>query len=153
MDVNADPAAGAPGAFDPPFARRRERADRQGRTSNISDEERAGIVRRLRWLSRLLDDAIPIPGTRFAIGLDPIIGLAPGVGDAVSMLISAYIIIQGRRLGASNRTLALMIVNVLLDALSGTIPLVGDVVDAAFKANQRNLRLLGITPAMPGDPL
>ena len=117
----------------------------------LSSDERDQIVRRLRWLARLLDDAVTIPGTGYSIGLDPIIGLAPGIGDAISLAISGYIIFEGKRLGASRRTLALMVGNVVLDAVVGSVPVVGDALDFAFKANQRNLRLLGITPAMPGD--
>lgn len=151
MNASAARAPGAPDIFDPPFAARR--GPGHPHTARLSDRERARIVRRLRWLARFLDDAVFIPGTRFAVGADAIIGLVPGVGDVVSMLISVYIIFEGRRLGASNKTLALMVLNLLLDTLSGVIPVVGDVVDAAFKANQRNLRLLGITPAKPGEPL
>ena len=124
---------------------------RYGRT--LPRDERERIIRRLRFLARLLDDAVTIPGTNYAIGLDPVIGLAPGVGDAVSLAISGYIIFEGWRLGASRATLTRMVANVAIDALIGLVPVAGDVADVAFKANQRNLRLLGITPVKPGDPL
>jgi len=117
----------------------------------VGHEERARIVRRLVWLARLLDDAVQIPGTKYSVGIDPIIGLVPGVGDAVSLAISAYIIYEGKRLGASQTTVAAMVGNVALDALVGLVPVLGDIADVAFKANQRNLRLLGITPARPGE--
>jgi len=108
--------------------------------------ERARIVRRLRRLAWLLDSAITIPGTKYSFGIDPIVGLAPGFGDVLMLAASCYIIFEGRRLGASNATLAKMAGNVLIDTLVGTVPIVGDLVDAGFKANQRNLELLGITP-------
>ncbi len=149
MNANSGYAADAHEGLGSPFARWWAHAD----PTPMGHEQRARIVRRLRWLARFLDGALTIPGTRFSIGLDPIIGLVPGIGDVVSMFISAYIIFEGRRLGASNRTLVLMVVNVVLDTLVGVIPVVGDVADAAFKANQRNLLLLGITPAQPGEPL
>lgn len=144
MDVTAE-LVSLPIPFDPPAARHR------ARTRSV--EQRAGIIRRLRFLARLLDDAVVIPGTRWSIGLDPVIGLAPGIGDGLSMAISGYIIFEGWRLGASRQTLARMVVNVAIDALLGLIPVAGDAADFAFKANQRNLRLLGITPVKPGEPL
>lgn len=155
MHTSARPMTGLSALLQAPRARRRERSEtRSGfRRPELTDAQRARIVRRLRWLARLLDDSIPIPGTGYSIGLDPLLGLAPGIGDAAAMGISAYIIFEGWRLGAANRTLAAMVLNVLLDTLSGSIPVVGDVVDAAFKANQRNLRLLGIEPARPGETI
>ena len=113
---------------------------------DLSDAERAAIIARLRRLAWLLDSSVRIPGTRLTIGLDPIVGLAPGIGDALMLIASAYIIVQGYRLGASRRTLTKMTLNVAIDALTGTVPIAGDIFDAAWKANHRNLRLLGITP-------
>jgi hypothetical protein len=152
MNAPSQPATGIPALFDPPAARRRARDD-AGEAVHLSAEERARIIRRLRFLARLLDDAFVIPGTRISIGLDPVIGLAPGIGDVVSMAISGYIIFEGKRLGASPGVLAMMVANVAIDTLAGTIPVLGDLVDAGFKANQRNLRLLGIEPARPGEPI
>jgi hypothetical protein len=152
MNATAQPMTGLPIPLDPPAARRRERPSADD-APGLSAVERARVIRRLRWLARLLDDAVTIPGTRYSVGLDPVIGLAPGVGDAVSMALSAYIIFEGKRLGASKHTLTMMVGNVVLDFLSGSIPVIGDLVDVGFKANQRNLRLLGIDPARPGDEL
>jgi hypothetical protein len=108
------------------------------------------VVERLRGLARLLDTALPVPGTRFRFGLDPIIGLVPFLGDAVGALFSVYIIFQAGRLGASGATLARMIANVGVDTLIGEIPLLGDLFDFGFKSNTRNLALLEYHLQRPG---
>lgn len=97
---------------------------------------------RLRALARLLDAAVRVPGTSFRVGLDPLLGLIPGVGDLLGAGITAYLIWEARRLGASRAVLARMVANAGLDALVGAVPLAGDVFDAAFRANLRNVRLL-----------
>ena len=101
-----------------------------------------GTMQRLRRLARLMDNAVNLPGTRFRIGLDPLLGLIPGAGDAVTACISLYMIVQARRLGVSNQVLTAMVVNVAVDALVGAVPVLGDLFDFAFKANSRNLVLL-----------
>ena len=102
-----------------------------------------GQVReRLARLAWLLDSSIPIPGTRFTIGLEALIGLVPVVGDAVGVLLSSYIVREAAALGVSKSILARMAFNVALEGLIGMIPFAGDVFDAAYKANQRNVRLL-----------
>jgi hypothetical protein len=97
---------------------------------------------RLRWLGELLDNSIPVPGTNFRFGIDTIIGLVPGVGDLVGGALSAYIILEAARLGVPRPLLARMGYNVLVDVAVGTIPLLGDLFDAGFKANLRNLALV-----------
>lgn len=98
-------------------------------------------VKHLRRLSRLLDSAIPLPGG-FRIGLDGILGLVPGVGDALGASLSAYIVVQAARIGASPVTLLRMISNVLVETLAGAVPVLGDLFDFAWKANERNMTLL-----------
>ena len=97
---------------------------------------------RLRLLAWLLDSSIRIPGTRFTIGLDALIGLLPFLGDLIGVLLSSFIVAEARRLGASRSVLARMAFNVAVEGLVGLIPFAGDVFDAAWKANQRNVRLL-----------
>ena len=97
---------------------------------------------RLARLAWLLDSSIPIPGTRFTIGLDALIGLVPVVGDLVGVLLSSYIVREAAALGVGRSILARMAVNVAVEGIVGMIPFAGDVFDAAFKANQRNVRLL-----------
>jgi hypothetical protein len=99
-------------------------------------------LERLRALSRLLDNAFVIPGTRYRFGLDPLIGLVPGLGDAVSAILSGYIILQASRLGAPRSVVTRMIANVALDTLVGWIPILGDLFDVAWKSNLRNMALL-----------
>lgn len=98
-------------------------------------------MKRLRALSRVLDSAIPLPGG-FRIGLDGIIGLIPGVGDAAGASLSAYVVVQAARLGASPLTLLRMMLNVLVETVIGAIPILGDIFDFAWKANNRNVALL-----------
>ena len=98
--------------------------------------------RRLAQLAWLLDNSIPLPGTRFRIGLDPLIGLVPGLGDLLGVLLSSYIVREAARLGAPPSVLTRMAFNVALEGLVGLVPVVGDIFDAAWKANQRNFALL-----------
>jgi hypothetical protein len=105
--------------------------------------ESAALTRRkLAQLAWLLDSSIPIPGTRFSIGLDALIGLFPFIGDLVGVALSGYILSEASRIGAPRSVLLRMAFNVALEGLVGLVPLAGDVFDAAFKANQRNVRLL-----------
>jgi len=99
-------------------------------------------VERLKILTRLLDNAFQIPGTRLRIGLDAIVGIIPGIGDAIGAVFSAFIVFQAARLGASRATLARMMGNVVLDTVVGEIPLLGDLFDAGWKANTKNMALL-----------
>jgi hypothetical protein len=98
-------------------------------------------MQRIRSLAWLLDNSIPLPGG-YRIGLDAVIGLVPGLGDAVGALLSAYIINEARALGAPRSILMRMTGNVLIETIVGAIPFAGDLFDAAYKANTRNLALL-----------
>ena len=99
-------------------------------------------TRRIRILARLLDNAIPVPGTNWRIGLDPILGLIPGVGDLIGAVLSGYIVLEAVRAEVPTFTLARMLVNVGIDTLLGAIPALGDVFDAAWKSNVMNVALL-----------
>ena len=94
----------------------------------------------MRWLSRLLDTCIVLPGG-YRIGLDPIVGLIPGFGDFIGSLFSFWIIYDAARLGIAKRHLARMILNVLIETLAGSIPVLGDFFDAAWKANVKNMKI------------
>jgi hypothetical protein len=104
--------------------------------------EHEATLQQLRKLAQLLDSSWTIPGTRWRIGLDPLLGLLPGVGDAAGLLMAMYIIARAKELGASKWTLMRMTANVGIDALVGVVPAVGDLFDAAYKANIRNIGLL-----------
>lgn len=105
----------------------------------------------VRRLAFLLDAAIPIPGTSWRIGLDPLIGLIPGVGDTLGGLASLYAVVVAARLGAPPSVIARMGVNAALDALLGAVPLVGDLFDVGFRANVRNVQLLDDWLERPTD--
>ena len=83
-----------------------------------------------------------MPGTSLRVGLDPVLGLVPGLGDAAGALLSAWILIEGIRLGASGATLGRMAANIGIDALIGAVPVLGDVFDVVWKANLKNVELL-----------
>jgi hypothetical protein len=102
----------------------------------------APTLKRLQKISKLLDNAITIPGTSVGIGLDPILGLIPVVGDILGLIFSLYIIIESAKLGISKATLVRMVFNIIVDALVGSIPLLGDLFDFAWTANNYNLILL-----------
>jgi hypothetical protein len=102
----------------------------------------ADSVMRITALAKLMDSAFPIPGTRRTVGLDALLGLVPVVGDLVSTALSSYIIWEARQLGLPSWKIARMIGNVAVDATIGAVPLVGDLFDVAFKANQRNVRIV-----------
>ena len=93
-------------------------------------------------LARLMDSRFNIPGIPVKLGLDTIIGLIPGVGDTIGLGISGFIIAQAKRVGVSRTTLNKMIANVFIDWLIGIIPVLGDLFDWGWQANNRNARLL-----------
>ena len=99
-------------------------------------------LRRIRKIAKLLDSAIGIPGTKFRIGLDPILGLIPGGGDLVGGLISAYTIYLSTNFGLDKSQISKMIKNIALETFVGFVPIVGDIFDFYFKANLRNLDIL-----------
>ncbi len=102
-------------------------------------KDMADKLDRLAWI---LDSSIPIPGTPWKIGLDGLIGLIPGIGDISAGVISSYILFQALRLGVPPLVVARMALNILLESVLGVIPVVGDIFDFAFKANQRNVALM-----------
>ena len=115
----------------------------QAMAPTIPDPYRARVSRaRMEKLAVLLDGLVRVPGTNFRFGLDSIIGLVPGVGDVVGLLLGATILYEAVRTGAPRATILRMVGNAIADALGGLIPGVGDLFDFAFKSNQRNVRLL-----------
>ena len=99
-------------------------------------------LKRLQSVANLLDSAFVIPGTRQRVGIDAIIGLIPGLGDIATTLLSSYIIWEARNLGVSRFALTRMLANLGIHATVGSLPLVGDLFDAFFPVNQRNMRIL-----------
>ena len=99
-------------------------------------------IARITVLARLLDSAFLIPGLNRRVGIDALLGLVPGVGDAVSAALASYIIWEARQLGLPRWKIARMIGNLALDTTLGAIPIAGDVFDLVYKSNQRNLKIV-----------
>lgn len=100
---------------------------------------------KLKWVNhmvKLMDNQFRLPGTNFRFGLDPILGFLPVAGDLASFGVSAMLVMTMARHGASGKLVALMLVNIALDTLIGSIPILGNIFDFFFKANERNVRLL-----------
>ncbi|MEO7368807.1 MAG: DUF4112 domain-containing protein [Gemmatimonadaceae bacterium] len=97
---------------------------------------------RARALARMLDSAFRSPGTSVTVGLDPILGLFPGLGDLAGAVASGYIVLTAARLGAPKAVLAKMLLNLGTDTLVGSVPVLGDLFDVGFRANLRNTELL-----------
>ncbi len=113
-------------------------------------ESRERTREKLGQLAWLLDSSIPIPGTRFTIGVEALIGLLPFIGDLIGVALSGYILTEASRLGAPKSVLLRMAFNIAVEGIVGIIPVAGDVFDAAYKANQRNVRLLEAWLDEPG---
>lgn len=99
-------------------------------------------MRRLQKVANVLDSAFVLPGTNQRIGIDAIIGLIPGLGDVLTTVLSSYIIWEARNLGVSRFALARMLANLGIHAAVGSVPFAGDLFDAFFRVNQRNMRIL-----------
>ena len=99
-------------------------------------------LRRAQIVASVLDDAIRVPGTDIRFGIDPLVGLVPGLGDLLGGAASAYIILEAARAGAPTSVLARMALNVGVDTIVGGLPVVGDLFDFAWKSNARNVKLL-----------
>ena len=93
-------------------------------------------------LEHLFDRAFTFPGTQFRFGLDGVLGLLPGIGDAATALVSSVVVADAWKSGARKRTIARMAKNVGVDFVVGSIPLVGDLFDFGYKANTKNIKLL-----------
>lgn len=100
-------------------------------------------------MATILDDAVRVPGTNIRFGLDAVLGLLPGVGDATTGVMAAYAMVVAARLGAPPVVIARMAVNVLIDVATGTIPVLGDIFDVGWKSNRKNVNLLERYQAEP----
>jgi hypothetical protein len=111
-------------------------------TGEAAARDRVAIISEFERVSRLLDSQWRIPGTDIRFGIDPLVGLVPGLGDVAAGLVSAYIVLVARRLGLPTHVVARMAGNIVVDVVFGSIPLLGSVFDVFYKANRRNFRLL-----------
>jgi hypothetical protein len=103
---------------------------------------RAERVKRLESIATVMDTAFVVPGTGIRFGFDGLIGLVPGVGDAVTTALSLYIVHEAWQLGAPKHLIGRMLANVALDGAIGAVPVAGDVFDVLWRANKRNVRIL-----------
>lgn len=119
-------------------------ADFQDAMMNASraPEPTSSALARARHISRVMDDLVRIPGTRRRIGIDPLLGFLPGLGDGIALVISLDLLFSAARMGAGAAVLVRMTGNIVLDAIVGMVPLLGDLFDFGWKANRRNLALL-----------
>jgi uncharacterized protein DUF4112 len=110
------------------------------------------LVRSAELIANLLDTVFRVPGTRFKVGLDPLLGLVPGIGDALANLIGSAILLLAHQLGVPRIVQARMGLNILVNGLIGAIPGIGDLFSFWFKSNVRNARLLRVHSAQDKRP-
>jgi hypothetical protein len=120
---------------------------------NMESNQETDVPERLETLSYLLDDAIPVPGINYRIGIDPILGVVPIGGDALTLIPSIYIVLEAAYMGLNAATIGRMLFNIVLDATIGSIPLIGTIFDAGWKANARNLSLLRARARKPAPDI
>lgn len=111
---------------------------------------RQGLEPLFKWLALIMDEIVRVPGTNFRFGLDPLLGLIPGIGDTSSALVSAFALIQAARLGVPKILLARMSLNILINEIIGVVPVVGDAFSFWFKSNARNYQIIkdhSVTPS------
>jgi hypothetical protein len=123
----------------------------EGDIVGASRAERFGAAeRRIGRVTHALDELIAVPGTPVRVGLDPVIGLIPVVGDAVAALVGVWVIAEAARFGIPRLVLGRMAVNLVVDLAIGAIPLLGDIFDFAFRSNSANLELFRRHALDPG---
>jgi hypothetical protein len=103
-----------------------------------------------KWIALIMDEVIRVPGTKFRFGLDPLLGLIPGIGDASSAVVSGFALLQAVRLGVPKILLARMAVNILVNEVIGVVPVIGDAFSFWFKSNARNYEIIKQHVATPG---
>lgn len=111
----------------------------------LKNQQPVILTGRLKWAERiahLFDDQFRIPGTNFRFGIDPIVNLFPVAGDAAGFMVGAALVLSMAKHGVSRKVLVLMMLNLLIDGLVGSIPLIGTIFDFYYKANNRNIKLL-----------
>jgi len=111
---------------------------------------RQGLEPLFKWLALIMDEFVRVPGTKFRFGLDPLIGLIPGLGDTGSALVSAFALIQAARVGVPKILLVRMSMNILINEIVGIVPIVGDAFSFWFKSNSRNYQIIKDHVAVPG---
>lgn len=123
-------------------------------TGEVIDSERAArfsaVEARIARVTHLLDDLVPVPGTGQRVGVDPVIGLIPVVGDVVAAGVGGWVILEAARFGVPRIALARMVVNLVIDLAIGAIPLLGDLLDIVSRSNSANLAIFRTHALDPG---
>jgi hypothetical protein len=122
----------------PPEPARRVRGEVVG---NARADRFRAFERRFAAVSRVMDELVAVPGTSIRVGLDPVVGLVPVVGDAISAVVGFWLIAEATRFGVPRLVVGRMIVNTVVDLAVGAIPLLGDLFDVVSRSNSRNLAL------------
>jgi hypothetical protein len=108
----------------------------------VTGGDRDDPLRGAKTVARLLDSVARVPGTSVRFGLDPLLGLVPGVGDVASAVFSGYVVLVGAKLGAPPSVIWRMLLNIAIDTFVGSLPVLGDAFDVVWKSNVRNIDLL-----------
>jgi hypothetical protein len=118
-------------------------ASRYARASRPYDaHSRRAAVDRLDMLATVFDTAFILPGINLRFGVESLLRLVPGIGDAAASALSCYLLYEAHRLGVPRLLFARMVMNVLLEGTVGAVPIAGDAFDVIFRANRRNVALL-----------
>jgi len=116
--------------------------DAESLTMDLPESVDEPALRRVKTVARVMDEAVRVPGTNTWVGLDPVLGVVPGAGDAVAAGVSLYIVAEAAYLGVPLTTVVRMLANVTADAVLGSIPVLGPVFDTFLKANTWNVSYL-----------
>ena len=106
------------------------------------DESRRAALERIDFLARLFDTAFILPGTNVRFGIEAVMRLVPGIGDAAASALSCYLLYEAHRLDVPKAVFARLVTNVAIEGIIGAIPVLGDVFDVGFRANRRNVEIL-----------
>jgi hypothetical protein len=112
------------------------------KSSYRSNDSKRAALERLDLLARVFDTAFTIPGTNFRFGIEAVMRLVPGIGDAAASALSCYLLYEAHRLDVPKSVFARLVANVAIEGAVGAIPLLGDLFDVGFRANRRNVAIL-----------
>ena len=112
-------------------------------TDRVSiDEGRRAALKRIDMLAKLFDTAFIMPGTNIRFGVEAILRLVPGIGDAAASALSCYLLYEAHRLDVPTHVFGRLVANVAIEGVVGAIPVLGDLFDVGFRANRRNVKIL-----------
>ncbi|THI88857.1 MAG: DUF4112 domain-containing protein [Nitrospira sp. CG24A] len=126
-----------------------DQVTRLPRKSPSPDSQREAMVATAEFLAKILDTTVKIPGTPFYVGLDPLLGLIPGIGDMIANLIGTVILILAARLRVPQIVIARMSLNLLINGTVGAVPILGDLFSIWFRSHARNAELLRRAATQP----